>query len=158
MGYMPFQSTTINYQKSIAQIKELLYKVGFTSILEASQANGRVVLIAEASNNGQKASFQFDVNIDTVMDSLNTYPLEKRKQRATNIAWRIAHAQVKGLHDAVVWGIQSIPEAFGGNFLLPDESGNPIKVANLIVEASKHNQLSSQIFTGRLLPKPTEGE
>ena len=158
MGYMPFQSTSIDPNKSIGQIKEFLYGVGFQKIAEISDGNGKNIIIAEIGDGEQRATFQFEVHLGIILENLPGYDSEKKTKQAGRIAWRIAHAQVKALHDSIKWGIQSIPEAFGGNFLLPDESGNAVKVANLIVEASKNNKLSAQIFTGKLLASPPEAE
>lgn len=155
MSYMPFHTTAVAPEKTMLQIKKLLYEIGFTKLAEISKKNGDTALVAEIAGEDSIATFKFEVHLDIVMDNLSINGYEKRRLQAARIAWRIVFNQIKGVHDAVKWGIQSITEAFGGNMLLPDaETGRPRKVADLLVEATVQNRLGSQILSCKLLPAP----
>ena len=145
MERLPYSNTKVSVSSSQGKIKNMLYSVGFNQIAEFTDKFGKSIIIAEYGEPGKTASFKFEAHVDILNEQISD------PKKASRVAWRMVFYQVKSVCDAVKCGVIEIPEAFGGNMLLTDTSGNPIKVSEFVSLALETGQFTTKSITSQFL-------
>ena len=145
MKKLPYSDTKVSISSSQGKMKEMLYSVGFNQIAEFTDKLGKSIIIAEYGEPGKTASFKFEVHIDILNKQVSN------PEKASRIAWRMVYYQVKSVCDAVKCGVLTLPEAFGGNMLLSDGSGNQVKVSEFVTIGIETGQLSTKSIASQFL-------
>ncbi len=145
---LPFETTSVSVSKSQSAVKKLLIDCGFDRTMEFNDNTGKTIIIAETVNNRNVATFQFQVNIEKILELLSRKRRrtseQELKEKAYRIAWRALHYQVKSIFDSIQLGIIDIAEGFGANLLLPTKTGTPQRMSDYIKE---------KLLTGKLTTK-----
>lgn len=145
MAKLPYETTKVPVSRTQGEIRDMLYSVGFNQIAQVTDKFGKGIIIAEYGEPGKTASFKFEAHIDILNKQVSN------KEKSSRIAWRMVFYQVKSVCDAVKCGVVTLSEAFGGNMLLSDESGNLIKVSEFVSLGIETGTLSTKSITSQFL-------
>ncbi len=145
MERLPYSTTKVPVSRTQGEIRDMLYSVGFNQIAQVTDKSGKGIIIAEYGEPGKTASFKFEAHIDILNKQVSN------KEKSSRIAWRMVYYQVKSVCDAVKCGVLTLSEAFGGNMLLTDNSGNPVKLSEFVMIGIETGNLTTKSITSQFL-------
>lgn len=151
MARLPYQGTVVDMYKTHCEIKKQLYSVGFSAVHEIAKSAGDSVLVAEYNQDGRKVGFEFRIHTDGILSQLPKSWKYDHKEQAAWIAWRLVFHQVKALCDSVRLEIVTIAEAFGGNLLLQDKTGEPQRLADWLTVSLHTGSLTAHSISDQFL-------
>lgn len=171
MATLPFENTKVPSQKSMMDIMLMLEMTGFTKTMQLNDAGRRSIHAIYHS-----AEFMFEVDISAVTQTLITNaPKYKQREirqktatgnafaedirdRSSRIGWRLMAEYVKGVCDGIKLGVISPAQAFAGNLIITDASGQRIRLAEHLTTAIETDTLKSGAFTGPLMIEAPQGK
>lgn len=134
MARLPFETTTVSANKSMAEMQAALQDLKFDVV--GGVINGHGIIMAKHD----KAEFRFEANIVAIKRRMR-YPNDEQAER---IAWRYLSWQVKSLCDGVKLGMIEVAQAFGGYLVFRNpENGAPQSLASYIIEKVSNGELDS---------------
>ena len=166
---LPLSTTSISVNKSMLQVQFRLESCGFD---QTAQINNKGRYMVTAAFAGIEC--QFEVDIESIITAMvgassqlmqrnirfkneqGTNALQRIREQAGRIGWRLLALHVKALCDSVELGVIDRAQAFAGNLVLGHKDGKRITLGDRLKQGAADGLLSSpSMFEVLQLP---EGE